>query len=150
MIRNKISAHLMLTSESLEPEALAALTGLAPRFSGRKGDPIGGPGSRPLRHHYCEFSTAEELEELDDPGRRVMDSLIHELLDRFEPTLDRWRDLRESGEVSVELICEVWREAEYTPTLDLEAHTVRRVAALRARIIFDLYGWPHPREGEQQ
>lgn len=145
MKKNTISAHLILTSEKLDPDALSALTGVSPRWSGRRGDPIGGPGSQPRRHHFWEYSTAEEPEEIET---RVIDTLVNELLDRFEPRSEHWRGQRESGEIVVVLVCEIWVEAEYSPALELQASTVRRVAALGARVWFDLYCGPVRREDE--
>lgn len=140
MLSNRIRAHLLLKSRYIEADAIVRLVGLAADHLGRIGEPVGETSRSRRDHNVCYFSTEEKDEVLGD-GPMIGD-VVKELLDRIAPSASAWQPLVLSGQLEGVIVCEIWVEAKYSPSIDFSAEILSRVATLGIGLTFDFYWWP--------
>lgn len=124
----RIEASLTAWGNSLDPIRFSQETGLVPGSIVRKGEPRpDGRGLFPLSSWALSVSEACDN----------TDQVVRKLLEVLQPKREVIRRIAARQDFHVEIVCRVTIH-ELPPALDLEAETLRSLAELGCRVLFDV------------
>jgi hypothetical protein len=133
-IEGDVRAYLAITSVSLSPAQITARVGLNPSETPAIGDAILPSPVMKYREHWWQI----------EPQRNMPASVeekITAVLDAVEPAVAQIAALKPVCELRVTVVFEGWGGDPQFGGFGLDARTVRRLAALGADLVFDLYAF---------
>jgi len=132
----------------LDPDTITRATGLSPHLTHRKGQarPPSRTSGRTLRPWPSGIWVLDSSVGLSERGDRL-DDHVSWLLDLLEPSAGRVRQLVAEQSLTTDFCCGYFM-GQSNSSLGLRAHTLGRMAALGADLVFDVNGESAERELE--